>query len=214
MSRPKPPVRAGSAVARPERAQTVGLTTLPALMQDVQAMMRLVLPFTTARTRWMLGFPRRGVRRCEWETRMPNPGPLPQTSQTEATGNSKWCRCSDRSAARMRPTGGPGITGARWMTPRTRRTDQRSRQCAGYANRPAVRPASAAAPRTVGKRAGRRKGRVVGEVLDEEAVRRWCRLSAEALGRARAEIDALNVFPVHDGDTGTNLHLTALAAAD
>lgn len=54
----------------------------------------------------------------------------------------------------------------------------------------------------------------MGEVLDEEAVRRWCRLSAEALGRARAEIDALNVFPVPDGDTGTNLHLTALAAAD
>jgi hypothetical protein len=31
------------------------------------------------------------VRRCEWETRMPNPGPLPHTSQTEATGNSKRC---------------------------------------------------------------------------------------------------------------------------
>src|SRR5690606_29152704 len=130
------------------------------------------------------------------------------------TGNSKWCRCSDRSAARMRPTGGPGLTAAPWRPPRASRTDQSSRQCPGCANRPPVRPASAAAPRTVGKRAGRRKGRVVGEVLDEEAVRRWCRLSAEALGRARAEIDALNVFPVSDGDTGTNLHLTALAAAD
>ncbi|OLT10961.1 hypothetical protein BJF79_25070 [Actinomadura sp. CNU-125] len=59
-------------------------------MQDVQALIRFVPPFTTARTRWMLGFQRRGVRRCEWETRMPKPGPLPQTSQTEATGNSKW----------------------------------------------------------------------------------------------------------------------------
>jgi hypothetical protein len=46
------------------------------------------------------------------------------------------------------------------------------------------------------------------------AVRRWCRLAADALGRTRAEIDALNVFPVPDGDTGTNLHLTVLAAAD
>ncbi|NDU76477.1 DAK2 domain-containing protein [Actinomadura sp. DSM 109109] len=51
-------------------------------------------------------------------------------------------------------------------------------------------------------------------VLDAAAVRRWCRLAAEALGRTRAEIDALNVFPVPDGDTGTNLHLTVVAAAD
>ncbi|TDC70628.1 DAK2 domain-containing protein [Actinomadura sp. GC306] len=54
----------------------------------------------------------------------------------------------------------------------------------------------------------------MGEVLDGVAVRRWCRLTAEALGRARAEIDALNVFPVPDGDTGTNLYLTVIAAAD
>ncbi|MFC4906247.1 DAK2 domain-containing protein [Actinomadura gamaensis] len=54
----------------------------------------------------------------------------------------------------------------------------------------------------------------MGEVLDGAAVRRWCALAAEALGRTRAEIDALNVFPVPDGDTGTNLHLTVLAAAD
>ncbi len=54
----------------------------------------------------------------------------------------------------------------------------------------------------------------MGEVLDAGAVRRWCRLAADALGRTRAEIDALNVFPVPDGDTGTNLHLTVLAAAE
>jgi DAK2 domain fusion protein YloV len=54
----------------------------------------------------------------------------------------------------------------------------------------------------------------VGDVLDAVAVRRWCRLATEALGRTRAEIDALNVFPVPDGDTGTNLHLTVLAAAE
>ncbi|WP_214108407.1 DAK2 domain-containing protein [Acrocarpospora catenulata] len=52
------------------------------------------------------------------------------------------------------------------------------------------------------------------EVLDPAAVRRWARWSAEALSGARAEIDALNVFPVPDGDTGTNLHLTLLAAAE
>jgi DAK2 domain fusion protein YloV len=54
----------------------------------------------------------------------------------------------------------------------------------------------------------------VSEVLDGAAVRRWSRLAAEALGRTRREIDALNVFPVPDGDTGTNLHLTLLSAAD
>ncbi|TDD91369.1 DAK2 domain-containing protein [Actinomadura darangshiensis] len=51
-------------------------------------------------------------------------------------------------------------------------------------------------------------------VLDGGTVRRWCRLAADALGRTRTEIDALNVFPVPDGDTGTNLHLTVIAAAD
>jgi dihydroxyacetone kinase-like predicted kinase len=54
----------------------------------------------------------------------------------------------------------------------------------------------------------------MGELLDAASVRRWCRLAADALGRARAQIDELNIFPVPDGDTGTNLHLTALAAAD
>ncbi|MBX6769829.1 MAG: DAK2 domain-containing protein, partial [Actinomadura rubrobrunea] len=54
----------------------------------------------------------------------------------------------------------------------------------------------------------------MGEVLDAAALRRWSRLAADALGRTRGEIDALNVFPVPDGDTGTNLHLTVLAAAE
>ncbi|WNI18264.1 DAK2 domain-containing protein [Actinacidiphila sp. ITFR-21] len=49
--------------------------------------------------------------------------------------------------------------------------------------------------------------------LDASAVRAWCRLSLKALGRAREEIDAINVYPVADGDTGTNLYLTAESAA-
>ncbi|UGQ14143.1 DAK2 domain-containing protein [Yinghuangia sp. ASG 101] len=44
--------------------------------------------------------------------------------------------------------------------------------------------------------------------LDAPAVRRWCRAGLHQLGRAREEIDALNVYPVPDGDTGTNLFLT------
>ncbi|WP_425582483.1 DAK2 domain-containing protein, partial [Streptomyces synnematoformans] len=51
------------------------------------------------------------------------------------------------------------------------------------------------------------------EVLDTAAVRAWCALALEALGRGREEIDAVNVFPVADGDTGTNLYLTVESAA-
>ena len=43
-------------------------------------------------------------------------------------------------------------------------------------------------------------------------LRRWCDLTLQALGQAREEIDALNVYPVPDGDTGTNLYLTFEAA--
>ncbi|MDH6587534.1 DAK2 domain fusion protein YloV [Streptomyces sp. SAI-133] len=49
--------------------------------------------------------------------------------------------------------------------------------------------------------------------FDALAVRTWCGLTLRALGRAREEIDAINVYPVADGDTGTNLYLTAESAA-
>jgi DAK2 domain fusion protein YloV len=39
-------------------------------------------------------------------------------------------------------------------------------------------------------------------------------IAVDALGGAREEIDALNVYPVPDGDTGTNLYLTMAAARD
>ncbi|WP_053852882.1 DAK2 domain-containing protein [Streptomyces sp. NRRL B-24085] len=48
--------------------------------------------------------------------------------------------------------------------------------------------------------------------FDALAVRTWCGLALRALGRAREEIDAINVYPVADGDTGTNLYLTAESA--
>ncbi|MGW8762169.1 DAK2 domain-containing protein [Streptomyces sp. NPDC055815] len=48
--------------------------------------------------------------------------------------------------------------------------------------------------------------------LDAEAVRSWCAGALDALGREREAIDAINVYPVADGDTGTNLYLTAEAA--
>ncbi|MDX3112865.1 DAK2 domain-containing protein [Streptomyces scabiei] len=49
--------------------------------------------------------------------------------------------------------------------------------------------------------------------FDALAVRTWCGLALAALGRAREEIDAINVYPVADGDTGTNLYLTVESAA-
>jgi uncharacterized protein len=51
------------------------------------------------------------------------------------------------------------------------------------------------------------------EVLDAAAIRRWCEVSLDGLARAREEIDWLNVYPVPDADTGTNLFLTMEATA-
>ncbi|MCW2672684.1 MAG: Dak phosphatase [Frankiales bacterium] len=49
------------------------------------------------------------------------------------------------------------------------------------------------------------------QVLDAAALRHWCTAGLEALTAARQEIDDLNVYPVPDGDTGTNLQLTMAA---
>jgi DAK2 domain fusion protein YloV len=45
-------------------------------------------------------------------------------------------------------------------------------------------------------------------------VRRFVDVAVDALAAAREEIDALNVYPVPDGDTGTNMYLTMSAARD
>ncbi|HEU0241765.1 MAG TPA: DAK2 domain-containing protein [Micromonosporaceae bacterium] len=52
------------------------------------------------------------------------------------------------------------------------------------------------------------------ESLDGDAVRRWCAVGLAGLRRHQYEIDELNVYPVPDGDTGTNLVLTFAAAHD
>lgn len=48
--------------------------------------------------------------------------------------------------------------------------------------------------------------------FDLGAVRRFADLAVRDLSAAREEIDALNVYPVPDGDTGTNMYLTMVAA--
>lgn len=52
------------------------------------------------------------------------------------------------------------------------------------------------------------------EALDAAAVGSWSRTAAESLEAHQVELDALNVFPVADGDTGTNLAVTVRAGAD
>jgi DAK2 domain fusion protein YloV len=55
-----------------------------------------------------------------------------------------------------------------------------------------------------------------GEVatFDLAVLLRFADLAVQGLGAAREEIDALNVYPVPDGDTGTNMFLTVEAARD
>lgn len=52
----------------------------------------------------------------------------------------------------------------------------------------------------------------VGQTLTADMLRLWATTALARLGQARAQIDALNVFPVPDGDTGTNVYLTFEAA--
>jgi DAK2 domain fusion protein YloV len=54
---------------------------------------------------------------------------------------------------------------------------------------------------------------IVLDALDADALRAWSRTCVELIGTHREEIDALNVFPVADSDTGANL-LATLTAAD
>ena len=76
-------------------------------MHEVHTFMRLGVRPTMARTVWMFGFQRRRVRRCECEMLLPKPGPLPHTSQTEATGllqSRRWFECRPRTPRQEQPT--------------------------------------------------------------------------------------------------------------
>ena len=95
------------------RSGLQGLATLPALMQAAQAFTRWGVPPILVRIRWMFGFQRRLVRRCECEMLCPKLGPLPQTSQLAATVHSfrKTCSRVDESrqlsAARVKGSRAP-----------------------------------------------------------------------------------------------------------
>lgn len=49
--------------------------------------------------------------------------------------------------------------------------------------------------------------------FDGAFVRQWATNAVDLLAKHRNELNALNVFPIPDGDTGTNLYLTFKAAA-
>ena len=105
-------------------------------------------PFTSARTRWMLGFQRRLVRRWEWLILMPNEGCFPHTSHTDAI-----------EPARL------------------------------------ARPVSIAVVPTLERlRADDLRAVVIGY--------------RDALRAHQDVVNRLNVYPVPDGDTGTNMALT------
>ncbi|MFC7501140.1 DAK2 domain-containing protein [Nocardioides sp. CPCC 206347] len=53
-----------------------------------------------------------------------------------------------------------------------------------------------------------------GQSISLDTVVRFIDIAVDALAQAREEIDALNVFPVPDGDTGTNMYLTVVASRD
>lgn len=52
------------------------------------------------------------------------------------------------------------------------------------------------------------------DALDAAVLRAWADGAVQALAVHRGELDALNVFPVADSDTGTNLYLTLREALD
>ena len=92
-----------------------------------------------------------------------------------------------------------------------RRRGRRRRPGAGPGRR---RPATPARRTADGPTVSVRASRLLAvlDTLDAAAVRRWCAGGLAALRRHQGEIDELNVYPVPDGDTGTNLVLTLTSA--
>src|SRR3954454_11767527 len=164
-------------------------------MHEVHALIRRRLPGAmSARTDWMFGFQRRGVRRCECDTDIPKPGPLPHTSHTAATVTH-----SQRIVHRPRGKAAPATRPSRSLTAPGRGRRRTPRSGAGTA-----RPTAPVTPHGYPP--------PVLQALDDAAVGAWYRAAVEVLSASRDRLDDLNVFPVPDGDTGTNLLLTAQAA--
>ena len=139
-------------------------------------MTRLGDPFTIARTRWMFGFQRRLVRRCEWLSFMPKIGFLPHTSQTDDIAAHLYERDGDGGNRRKEP--GEASTEPRAAPSAGSRVD------ASLAGMPTLTSLGAADLR--------------------QALLRF----RDAVRAHQEELNRLNVYPVPDGDTGTNMALT------
>jgi len=139
----------------------------------------------------MFGFQRREVRRWECEIELPKDGLLPHTSQFAAT-----IVLLEKSDGARKTSGQPH------KSTRTRR------------QKPSSLPDGGVALGVSGPRgtmvAEQRPHRGAGGVTVAEAaeLRRWLESGANAVKRARGRLDAINVFPVADADTGTNIYLT------
>src|SRR4051794_13622995 len=156
----------------------------------------------------MLGSKRRFVILRDHGRLLPKPGFLAQMSQTAATVNS-W---KDRGWYEK----------ARYGQPR------KSIRCPGPdLNRDRRPTATRPVPLTCTLRTGQDGAGTPGSKHSEAAmevprsgsvqlavVLRFVDIATDALAEAREEIDALNVYPVPDGDTGTNMYLTVSAARD
>src|SRR6185312_9980638 len=137
-------------------------------MHEVHALIRRRLPGAmSARTDWMFGFQRRGVRRCECDTDIPKPGPLPHTSHTAATVDH-----SQRFVHTRRGKAAPASRPSRSLTApadgcrRTPRIDPGSTETAAP-----VTPHGYPPP--------------VLQALDDAAVGAWYRAAVEALAASR-----------------------------
>ena len=92
--------------------------------------------------------------------------------------------------------------------------------CSGGAQECARNRTSVAEPRPPDQNASRPRWDLpvtlwpVPDAFTAADARHWALLTRAALAARRTEIDALNVFPVPDGDTGTNRYLTFDAAID
>src|SRR6185437_1546633 len=69
-------------------------------------------------------------------------------------------------------------------------------------------------PGDLGGRGAHRRGEGFGMTGDLDAIRRLAGPTIAALEASRSRIDDLNVYPVPDGDTGTNLTLTVRAVQE
>src|SRR5690625_2828265 len=175
----------------------------------------------------MFGFQRRRVRRCECEMLLPKPGPLPQTSHVAATGDSfeeQWSRAHRRT--RRSVTGQLRGSDTRWyrlylvMAGATPAAPGNRSSVANAVGIPKLCPRSVPghvpesgccrcrriiSARVPSETHRRWPVQIVQDRAGAELMLRWSRVAVAALGDARAQLDALNVYPVPDTDTGTNL---------